>query len=165
VHGSGKSTLAAHLISNGFKLLHDDTIILRASDGDMMPTTMPLSIKVGSWSVLQTSFPQLVNLTEFGQGPRRVKLLTPDISQVCTESVKCKVIVSPKWVSKPQDPVLEKISVEEQFAEIIEGGCFFERPICPAYLKKFVTWLDRFPCYKLTYNRLDQALDTINSLV
>lgn len=55
--GSGKSTLCATLVARGWRLLTDETALLRLSDGMAIPVVRPISLKNRSIDVLQELWP------------------------------------------------------------------------------------------------------------
>lgn len=55
--GSGKSTLCATLVARGWRLLTDETALLRLSDGMVIPVVRPISLKNRSIDVLQALWP------------------------------------------------------------------------------------------------------------
>lgn len=56
--GSGKSTLCATLVSRGWRLLTDETALLRLSDGMVVPVVRPISLKNRSIDVLRDLWPE-----------------------------------------------------------------------------------------------------------
>src|SRR5689334_21394421 len=75
--GSGKTTLIAGLIARGFTYVSDDLVAVAAADGRVAPWPMPLSIKAGSWPLLEPLHPQLAEAPAILAGGRKARLLAP----------------------------------------------------------------------------------------
>ena len=56
--GSGKSTLCAIMVARGWRLLTDETALLRLRDGMMVPVVRPISLKNRSIDIMRELYPQ-----------------------------------------------------------------------------------------------------------
>jgi hypothetical protein len=73
--GVGKSTLTAFLSVHGFAYLGDDGMAIAENDMSLLPLPTCLSIKAGSWPVLEPFYPALptlATLSRYGRSARYV---------------------------------------------------------------------------------------------
>lgn len=165
VGGSGKTTLSAYLMARGYGYLNDDVVPLLKGARNLSPVPASLSIKRGSWNVLAAEFPELAGLPEYGRGERCLKYLPPQSHQVCTQPVRCRVVLLPDYSPATTGVTVEAVSAVDVFQDIIEGGCSIKRPVQPQELQSVVAWLHDMPCYRISYSQLDQAHQGIEGLL
>lgn len=75
--GTGKSTLTAFLVANGFAYLGDDIVAIAEGGALLLPLPTCMSIKSGSWPVLEKLYPVLAELPSFNRGARTVRYIEP----------------------------------------------------------------------------------------
>jgi len=164
VGGVGKTTLAAYLIAHGWKHLNDDVVLLTEDSLQLLPVTVALSIKRGSWPLLESSYPELTGLRIQLSNQKEFKYLPPKSDQVAVDAVDCCAVVLPRYSAACTKPAIELASPIESFIAIFEGGGMMQRPLEPTRLSAFVNWLDQIPCYKLHYNHLHDARSLLEEL-
>ena len=79
----GKSTLAAYLAAHGFTVVSDEPALLNLDAVTIAPVEMPISLKEGTWRILEKDWPQLLNAPiHLRSDGCRIKLLhtQPDCS-------------------------------------------------------------------------------------
>ena len=159
--GAGKTTLAAWLVSEGWRLVNDDIVPVRAADGALAPIPAALSIKSGSWPILDARFPILRDRPTFGTGPRALRYLAPAAEQVRTAPVDCAAVVLPERSGPDAPAELVPVRPVEAVAAMVAGGCLVDRPFTRASLEAFLRWVGARPCLRLRYGDLDAARDAL----
>lgn len=168
--GSGKTTLSAYLMAQGFEFLNDDAVPLCSQSARLQPIPLSLSIKQGSWSVLDTWFPALTSSRIYGAVGHQIRYLAPVEKYVCRQPVECAMVVLPVYSLQATRLVCEQVSTREAFEHIIRSGCILDQPVAFAQIAALVDWLKALPVYRVTYrdmkeveNWLDAQLPRLSS--
>jgi len=157
--GAGKTTLTAALIRHGFDYLNDDVIPLERNTGKLIPIPMSLCIKSGSWPLLQPFYPKLEQTRVFARNNLRVKFLPPP-TPTTSNGYTARHLIIPTRL-EGMKPVLSKISPADGLQAIMEGESLLPQPLRPADVKELTEWVGRLRCYRLTYDKLEPAVQTI----
>jgi hypothetical protein len=162
--GAGKTTLTAALIRHGFDYINDDVIPVERGTGKLIPVPISLCIKSGSWPLLQHFYPELENLRSFGRNNLRVKYLPPPAATIGARSYTPQYLIIPSREDGAA-PVLESVSPAEGLRAIIEGESLLPQPLTSADVAELTHWVGSLSCYRLTYDKLDPAVQTILDLM
>ncbi|MCF6202917.1 MAG: PqqD family protein [Methylococcaceae bacterium] len=157
--GSGKTTLTAALIKQGFDYINDDVIPLIRDTGELIHLPISLSIKSGSWPLLQSLYPELESLEVFGSQERRIKYLPPPRNS-SEQAVYAKNIILPNYKTGVTAK-LESVSPAMALQAIIEGESLFRLPLKKQDVAALIYWIKPLGCYRLTYDKLESAVDLL----
>ncbi len=155
--GSGKTTLTASLIKFGFEYINDDVIPLLRNTEELVRLPTCLSIKSGSWSLLQTLYPELETLEIFGNQEPKVKYLPPPDVDNSFSTLYAKHIILPNYQAGAKAE-LEPLSPVMALQAIIEGESLLHLPLDKKDIADLIKWLSPLTCHRLTYDKLDPAV-------
>jgi hypothetical protein len=159
--GSGKSTLVAHLIANGFQYLADDLTPLDAS-GCLLPWPVPVSVKEGSWSLLEEFHPELRSRPAFKVRQTQARLFAPRGAWTA-QPTPLKALVFPRYVAAARLE-LEAIRPFEALVLLREAGLWLGYPLAEERVRRFLSWLESIPAYTIRYGGLADATGEIVKL-
>ena len=161
--GAGKSTLLAGLVHAGFAFVSDDILPLEAGSHLAWPVRLAISVKEGSWPVVDPLFPELAAAPVVRLGSRTMRYFWPGSRVIASESVghPISAILFPRYV-EGTSPSLTPLGLDRALVLLGEGGSIL--PETDAGLVEFLAWLERVPTYELTYGRLEDAIRTIGPL-
>lgn len=163
--GSGKTTLAAYLMAQDWKILNDDLIPLLRASLSCLPATLALSIKQGSWALLDSHFRQLRNATIYGEADRCIKYLAPNANQVAKEPTALAAIILPRYSADCERAQITSVSPLEVFVSMVESGCALRQPMHPEHLSELAKWLNQVPCFMMQYSSLQDAHTLVESVI
>lgn len=163
--GVGKSTLTAFLAAQGFSYLGDDGIAIGEDDMSLLPLPTCLSIKAGSWAVLEPYYPALPKLTTVNRYGRSIRYVDPHGSYESRPTAAApSAIVFPVYCPGtstrliPLRPSQTMIQLLEAHARLL-GSATKER------LGKLVRFVERTPAYELNYSELPGAMSAIEDML
>ncbi len=157
--GSGKTTLTAALIKHGFDYINDDVIPLIRDTGELVHLPISLSIKSGSWPLLQSLYPELESLEVFGSQERRIKYLAPPVNS-SEQAIYAKNIILPNYQAGVTTK-LESVSPAMALQAIIEGESLLRLPLKKEDIAALIKWIKPLGCYRLTYDKLEPTVDLL----
>ena len=160
--GAGKSTLLAGLIHAGARFMSDDIAPLQAGSRLVWPTPLAISAKRGSWRTLGRLFPQLEDAPIVRFGGRTMRYFWPQPRDVAEHVGRPVAAVLFPRHSPGSPPMLEPIDTVEALLRLGEGGSVL--PASDADLAKFLAWWMALPAYRLTYDRLEEAVGLVDGL-
>jgi hypothetical protein len=114
--------------------------------------------------LLQHFYPELENLRSFGRNNLRVKYLPPPAATIGARSYTPQYLIIPSREDGAA-PVLESVSPAEGLRAIIEGESLLPQPLTSADVAELTHWVGSLSCYRLTYDKLDPAVQTILDLM
>ncbi|WP_111682136.1 hypothetical protein [Winogradskyella tangerina] len=158
--GKGKSTLCALLSVHGFELVADDVSPMLSEDGNIYYNPSAISIKEGSFDILNPIIAQFDQLPETVFNKTKGKLKYLPCKQPSNISYPCKAIVMVNY-EKSAETVLESITVKELLETLIPESWISHRP---QHSKQFLDWLKSVYFYKLTYSETESVIDKMVSL-
>lgn len=160
--GSGKSTLIAWLSGHGFEYLADD---LSAVDpgGDVLPLPLPISLKEGSWPVIDQPFATIDSQDVFKVGQTQVRLVTPPDAW-SARPTRVRALIFPQYASG-SDAVISRIRPSEALVRLRDAGIWLGHPLTYERVVRFARWLEGTPTYALHYSRPGEALAHIEHVV
>lgn len=163
--GSGKSTLAAYLMHRGFEYINDDAVSLLAKSLQLLPVPVGLSIKSGSWPVLEPIFPQLLQSRVFGSTEKKTKYLAPLNHQVRNTPVSCQLLLMPQYQAACSTCQLNEVSRITAFETLMRSGCTLGQSCKADAIAVLLDWLSDVTCYTLAYSSLPDAEKAITYLL
>ncbi|MFM1813384.1 MAG: hypothetical protein RLZ98_79 [Pseudomonadota bacterium] len=155
--GAGKSTLTAALVAHGAGYLGDDFAALDNSGTAVGAFPIAASIKSGSWPIVATDFPQLMDSPEFTLGTRRVRYLDFGKARPSRHDIQSiSALIFPHY-KRDEESRMTPMTPEHAFAELIASGS--EIVGNPRSVKPLVRLVERCPAWQMDYGRLDDAVD------
>ncbi len=159
---SGKSTLAAALMHSGLSLFSDDSAAIERATGKVAAMPFALMLREGSWPVLQSRFPELLDAPAVLRYGQNVRFLSPVIAEpeAASASVKSLVFIEFKPGAKT---TLVTVGGFERLLLLQESG--FWVPHDRESIADFLAWIASLPSYSLTYSDLNEAVKVIRELI
>ncbi len=152
--GSGKTTLAAALNAEGLPLLHDDVVPVTL-DGKLLGLGLPITLKAGSWPVLECLRPDLSETPIRQRLGQPVRLLPPRGLPVM-RPIPLGVLVFPRY--QPDTPAhVERLTPEAALQGLIEAEAVI-RQITQGKLERLARWIESAPAWSLSYPDLASGL-------
>jgi hypothetical protein len=153
---SGKSTLAAYLVTRGFELLTDEPALLHLDTCSVSSLCLPVSLKEGSWTVLQHEWPQLARAPiHVRSDGAKIRLLHPPL-RFSAPSRRLTHIIFPEYGSsfvahaEPLPP-LRTLSL------LNEGGMLLAQHLARDTFEAFLRLVCEAPAYIFRYDSLQEA--------
>ena len=159
--GSGKTTLAAALNAQGLPLLHDDVVPV-TPDGDVLGLGMPITLKAGSWPVLQALRPDLSDTPIRERLGQPVRLLPPR-GQPVTRPVPLGALVFPRYLPGASLQI-QQLTPESALQGLIEAEAVI-RQLTQAKLERLARWVESAPAWSLSYSDLDSGLTGVRAIL
>lgn len=152
--GSGKTTLAAALNAEGFPLLHDDVVPVDR-EGHLLGLGLPITLKAGSWPVLQSRRSDLMDSPVRQRLGQPVRLLSP-INPLSTGPIPLGALIFPRY-QPGQPPDTQRLSPEAALQGLIEAEAVI-RHLTQDKLERLARWVESAPAWSLNYPDLDSGL-------
>jgi hypothetical protein len=163
--GSGKSTLTGFLLAHGFAYLGDDVIAIGEDEAALLPLPTCLSIKSGSWSVLEPIYPVLAELPTFNRYGRLLRYVGPQGNyEVMSAARAPSAIVFPAYRAGATTRV-QSLGPLQTMIRLTGAHAALSRPATQRKLEKFLHFVEQTPAYELTYSELPSALKAIEDLL
>lgn len=159
---SGKSTLAAYLVAHGFDLVSDEPALLNLETASISPVEMPISLKEGSWEILQREWPQLTQSPIHVRSDGcRIRLLHPPCDGSPRTPRRLTHIVFPKY--SPSSPArLERLSPLYALRLLDEGGMLLGKNLGKKKFELLLKTICTVPAFIATYSSLQDAEQMIH---
>ena len=159
---SGKSTLTAALTHSGLQCYGDDRVFLNFPNAAPLKIPNSAAIKRGSWSVLESRFPEIHSLPIVCVDDEEIRFLPMPRPTLNHTSAPVSVLVFPKY--KPDvENNLVPISSTQALMNITEAYSWISSE--PAKAQKFLDWVKSIPSYQLSFSSLDQAVSQLRELL
>ena len=162
VSGAGKSTLTAYLVAHGFAYLGDDFVAMAASDGSFRSSPARLSLKSGSWAILEALYPELPQLPTVHCYGRTMRYVEP--TQIKSVSCAQSLIVFPTY-EQGSATRLNPLTPFQTLIRLLETSMTLDQPATEAKLKAFIDFVEHTPAYDLRYADLPHAKAVIEELL
>jgi hypothetical protein len=162
VSGAGKSTLVAYLASRGFSYLGDDLVAMAATDWSLRPLPTCLSIKSGSWPILDAFYPQLANSQTVQSNGRVLRYVEPP--ETSDSAGAPSVILFPAY-AKDAEPHLGSLTPLRTMTRLLEANTDLNKPANEARVAEFLRFVEATPAYELSYCDLPGAMNAIERLL
>lgn len=165
--GQGKSTLSAALVSAGFCLLGDDTIVLARDTLEARAIPFSICLKEGAWPLLASRFPALAKRPVHLRGDGKiVRYLAPDRNggwaKPAFQAPVDGIVLLARGTGEPAGIVaLDPVAAFPRFLEDfypLRGG------LDSARVEQLVQWMSRRRCVELRYDTLDEGISLMRTL-
>jgi hypothetical protein len=161
----GKSTLAAYLVAHGFDLLTDEPALLHLETMSVSTLRFPISVKEGSWPVLQPHWPQLAGApVHMRSDGKQIRLLHPSEERCASGPRRLTRIVFPRYNPNAQAQA-EPVSPLHTLQMLIEGGMTLARDFARAQFEAFLKAILLTPAHRLQYASLHDARRMLDELL
>lgn len=164
VSGSGKTTLTAHLLHAGLKYLGDDLIPVSRAEYQVMPLPTRLSVKSGSWPLLQNLYAEITTAPVRVSSGRKIRLIQPPSGSQSNDPARITKILFPRFDNQLEYR-LNRITPTESLRRLCEDRIYLGHPMEAEVVSEFLTWLERTPAYELIYNHTAQAVSAVKTLI
>jgi len=163
--GIGKSTLTAFLVANGFAYLADDTIAIGDQGTALLPLPTCLSIKAGSWPLLEPLYPVLQRLATLHRYGRSIRYLEPRGNYELLQAAAApSAIVFPAY-SAGEATRLTRVPPVQTMINLLGAHARLSSPGSGAKLAELVRFVERTPAYRLSYGELTGAMNALDGLL
>jgi len=167
----GKSTLAAYLAAHGFRLVSDEPSLLHLQTASISPSAsispieMPVSLKEGTWSILEGDWPQLIDApVHVRSDGRRIKLLHPSRNHAAHAPQPLTHIVFPKY--SPSSPArLEELSPIRRITLLNEAGMLLGKQLNKDKFEQLLTLICATPAFTAHYPSLQAASQILQQIL
>jgi hypothetical protein len=159
---AGKSTLCAALMAAGLYCYSDDSVVLDEHfHAAGMP--FPLTLRESSWPLLASRF------ASFRDCPRvhyrwgqKVRFLQSNLPTGSSPTAPPKALVFVRY-QPATSTRLQSLTGFEALMELQQSGFWVEHE--RESIALFLAWIGRLPAYRLTYQSIDEASDTVRGLL
>jgi len=164
--GSGKSTLCAALVCKGWRLLSDEMALVSTATGEIYPVPRPVSLKNQSIDIIQQYSPDAVMgdvVMDTAKGT--VSHMRPPQSSV-EKSEKPGtpgLIVFPKYTAGAE-PNLVPLTQASALMKVAENS-FNYSVLGLQGFEVLGELVSKCACYEFSYQSLDEAKETLESLI
>lgn len=163
--GTGKSTLTAFLVANGFAYLGDDLVAIGSEGMALLPLPTSLSIKAGSWPILESLYPVLPDLATLHRYGRSIRYLEPRGHYAALEAANAPAaIVFPAYCEGAATS-LQALPPVETMIRLLGAHARLSHPGSAAKLAELIHFVERTPAYQLSYGDLPSAMSAIENLL
>ena len=169
VSGSGKSTLTAALIGGGFQYCADDLVLLTPAPIRMRPVPAAIGLKSGSWPPLQAYHAKIASLrTHIRTDGKHIRYLVPPESSLRLSGelpLPVNHIVFPHYDANTHDSVLTPTHPADGLCRLAAAGYDVRGCLTADIVGQMIAWISDIPCYELRFNRLEDAVSILLSLI
>lgn len=156
--GKGKSTLCALLAHNGFHLLADDVSPMLSKTKTIYFNPSAVSIKEGSFSVLDSQIQNFKNLPEIEFNKNKGLIRYLPCTKAKNSNYPCRSIIVVNYKENASTS-LEKISVKTLLETLIPDSWLSPNPI---HAREFLDWLQSVSIYQMTYSDIESVTREIH---
>jgi hypothetical protein len=143
--GAGKTTLTAYLLSNGFRYISEDCILINFEKNLIVPCPTPLHVREGGKEILTKNNIYInYNIATHNSFDRYVYI--PPFIEIASLPIKAIFFIL-RTDGKEKLYLIEK---EEAFIKLIKAS-FIMHPLKHPYVQAFKR-LSSIPCYQLEYS-------------
>jgi len=152
--GSGKTTLAAALDTAGYSLLSDDVVPVNAA-GELLGLGLPFCLKPGSWPVLASRRPGLMDRPAVQRFSQTVRFM-PALQPAAGAAVPTACLLLSRY-APGEAPGHARISPEQALQGLIEAEAVL-RDLTQPKIEALANWLNKVPAFSLNYPNLASGL-------
>jgi len=163
--GVGKSTLTAYLVANGMAYLGDDVVALGEEDASLFPLPSCLSVKTGSWQLLERHFPGLMQLPSYRVFARDVRYIEPLGNYTTSPSGGPPVAIVFPAFSPGEATRLEALPPVAAMIRFVGAHTRLVGPVTEDKLARLIRFVEQTPAYELSYSQLPEAQQAVMSLL
>ncbi|MEI6207068.1 MAG: hypothetical protein WCP20_09815 [Desulfuromonadales bacterium] len=164
--GTGKSTLAATLLARGFSLVSDEPAVIDSGSGNVLAMPLGLGLKEGSWSILQSEYPQVSHLpTHLRFDGQKICYLLPDSIQVvpCYGRYPATHLIFPEFNPEAAGK-LEPLSMVQTLKLFADAG-YHIPGLDEERVVGIINWLAGLERYSLVYSSTGEALLQLKEII
>jgi hypothetical protein len=166
--GAGKSTLSA-ILSDSENKLYSDEIIALDPNFELSTLNLPIAIKSGSWDILNERYPELKQVTTWSRlDGRMLKYVWPPacVSKRVEDVPHHRkyLLVNPHFgkiknenLFNQQKNAVQELGTIDTIAMLTGSGYQLGIELNEDKLEKLIDFIDRIPCYRLSYSTSEQA--------
>lgn len=153
---SGKSTLAAYLVAHGFEFVTDEPALLHLETSSVSSLCLPVSLKEGSWEILEHEWPQLFSApVHVRSDGTKIRLLHPS-PRLSAQPRGLMHIVFPQYQSSSV-AYAERLSPLHTLNLLNDGGMILARHLAQDTFEAFLSLVCNTPAYVLRYGSLREG--------
>jgi hypothetical protein len=157
----GKTTLTAALMHSRLYFLSDDSAAIDRNTMRVAPMPFALMVREGSWSVLNSRFPELASAPIFERNGWRVRFLAPPENALGSGvPAKCLLFIEYRRGAVTS---LEPLTAFESLLRLQKSG--FWVPHDRDSIAVFLSWIQSIPAYQAVYSDLDEATALVHRLL
>jgi hypothetical protein len=162
--GSGKSTLAAAAVAAGVDFITDDYAPLEQASWLIWPVPYAPGIKRGSWRVLRRHYPDLYARSVHKLAGQQIRHLDLDAARMAplNRGFPVEALVFP-FYEKGAGLRQERLASAQALAGLCHARSILSRQ--PDVLADTLRWVESVPAYRLVYDDLDRAVETVLGLL
>lgn len=165
--GSGKTSLTAALLSQGFRYLSDD-LLLMGTDLKIEGVPFALCIKDTGVTPLAPYYPDLPSLTLHhrpdGKNVRYLSApLTSSTARPAAPRLPASWVIFPKYRAGGTTK-LKPLGKGEALRRLMESSTL-ALPLTRAQIETFIRWLEALSCYDLEVNSLPEAVSVVENVM
>jgi len=154
---SGKSTLSAFLVARGFDLLTDEPALLHLDRSAVSALRVPISLKQGSWPLLQLEYPQLADApVHVRSDGSRVLLAHPAEDRRAEQERSLKHILFPKYQPSAVGQI-QRLPPLRALELLNNGGMLLGKNLGRTKFEDFLELVCRVPAHEIRYSSLQEA--------
>lgn len=158
--GKGKSTLCALLAAHGFDLLADDLSPMLSKNQCIYHNPLALSIKKGSFEVLQPHIPHFKDLPTVNSNKSKGQMTYVPCAYPKKTHYPCKAIILVNYIPKAATQ-LQEINIKTALETLIPESWLSPNPL---HAKQFMAWLETVEFYQLSYSDTQSVTQEVSSL-
>lgn len=160
--GGGKSTLCAALLHRGFEFLSDDVVLLDGTSLGLRGVPLPLSLKAGSWPILQRRFPTMDALDVHERPDRKlVKYLAPSLLASTNDIHAAGWMIFPEF-TPDADVELRHLDQSTALSRLISQAFAPSLRLSGEIFELLAEFVRPMRCCQLTFSSLDSAVSLID---
>ncbi len=163
--GSGKSTLSTYLMyQKNFEFLTDEVVMID-KNSSIYPIPMAITIKEGSWKVLESFDITLNHLSVHKRFDGQCLRFLPP-RQIATENLKIDgaYLIFPRYVADTSTKI-ESLSTLETLNMITESGYEVFDSFDQTTVEQWINIIERLKKYTITYSNMEEAQQHIERLM
>lgn len=161
---SGKSTLAAYLVTLGNDLVTDEPALLHLGTRTVLPLRLPISLKEGSWQILERDWPGLENApTHVRSDGMKIRMAHPAANRWSSRPPQLRHILFVEY-----DPIsaarAEQLSPIETLRLLNESGLLLANNLKRDRFEDFCRLLCLTPAHRIRYGCCRDAWDIMGAI-
>ena len=159
---SGKTTLAAVLMKTGLTLYGDDSVLLERDTLSVPVMPFALTVREGSWDVLNPRFPELRAAPVVSRYGQRVRFLSP---LGMKQDGHCEQVAAIVFVQFARDAANEITALDalQTLLRLKDSGFWVSHD--QESIRTFLSWIGTTPSFQLNYSDVDEAASMIRRLI
>jgi hypothetical protein len=160
--GGGKSTLCAALLHSAFEFVSDDLVLLDGARLGLRGVPLPLSLKEGSWPVLQRRFPKIEALDVHKRPDHKlVKYLAPPHLAAASDIHRAARMIFPKF-NPDADVDVRDLDQSTALSRLISEAFAPSLRLTGELFELLVEFMRPISCQELSFPSLDAAVSLID---